>query len=426
MAVTDLTTFDSILKDVYLGPIRDQLNSKDTVYGMLNKKDQLDGRQLVVPIRKGRNFSFGFQSANGTLPVALSQQYDNVNVTPKYYYGTVEITKEVIEQSRSSRGAFARAVRTQLEGLPLDMRDDLDRIVLGNGNGVIGTVTGLSGSDFDLTEVTDVRKFGINQRLTAYNLDTPAGVVQNTGATPMTVTGVSVSSGTATITVDNLTGVANNDLIVKDGARTAGPSGVRNEMMGLNGIIDDANPSMDSSGLQGIDRSSNDFWKSYVDDNGGTNRAITNGLLQSLIDASKIRGNGMIHYFITPYGVRFEYAESQLNVRRNVNTARISGQTTGGFVENEESYDFVEYNNIGFIPDKYAPANTILAVDWDSVWVGRFADFNWLDDDGSILKWSPNRTPSFEAILYFYGELVTTAPNRCAKAEDVIGDDPST
>jgi hypothetical protein len=420
----DTVVFDAVLKNVYLGPIRDQLNSKKTIYGHLRKEDSDFGRQLVIPLRRGRNQGFGFISGTtGTVPAAGAQQYEDAFVPPKYFYGQVKIRQEVIEQSKSSAAAFARAVKTEMSGLPQDMANDLNRVVLGQSDCDLaqGGLSAYTGTSFTFTNASDARKCDVNMLLDFWNdagtaTDSTDDTLLHQG---VPVTAVNLDTGVVTVSGVTLSGTAANIMVSRTGARSRD---FRNEMAGLDNLIDNANPYLATSAtvgnVQGINRTTNTWFNSVVF-TAGANRSPSDTLLQQTIDAANIRAAGNIDCFVTTFGVRDAYEQTQVLLKRYPSTTNLPG----GYSEDVDGGDFVKYAGIPIIPDKYAPQNKILALDKRYVYVARLADFDWMDSDGSILHLAGNNEPAYFANLYFFGELVVSKAAACAKLENITGTD---
>lgn len=429
---TTMSTFDAVLKEVYLGPIRDELNSKDTVYGLLDKKDDEGGRELVIAVRKGRNQGFGFVSGNANVPTAGNQQYDNLKIPPKYYYGQLKVRNEVIKQSQSDAGAFARAVRAEVEGLPIDMKDDLNRVILGDGSGDLcpSGVASVAADTATLSVAAEARRFGEGSFVDIW--DDNATKDGDGNATPgVTSDDTLVANGLQVLTVDTDAGTvqfdrsiaaltAANLMINRQGARDRD---FRYEMMGLDRAVSNRNPYLDTSPTishyQNIDRTTRTWFQSKVFHNSGTNRSVSTTLLQQSIDAANIKAAGKIDMFVTTFGVRDAFEQQQLLQKRYPNTMRLPA----GYSENDDAMDFIEYNGIPIVPDKFAPQNRIIAIDRRLIYIARLSDFDWMDEDGSILHLAPTGEPAYVAILYFYGELVSTKPAGCSKIIDLIGTD---
>ena len=92
MPGADLTTLDSVLKDDYLGPVREQINQKTPALRRI-KRSEADtvGRKMVIPLHKSRNAGIGARGERADLPEAGHQGYDDLQLTPAYLYGVFDI-----------------------------------------------------------------------------------------------------------------------------------------------------------------------------------------------------------------------------------------------------------------------------------------------------------------------------------------------
>lgn len=448
---SDLTTFTTLLKTIYLQGVKDLINSKTTAFGRA-KKAYREGLEMRRTLRTGRTHSLGAQAPGVALQTPQTVELKQPVIPPRYLYGTLEITEEIIEQARSDAGSTARSLTVALNGLATDMRDDLNRQWCNDGSGVLGVVSAvtLATGVVTLVEPTDVRKFGVGQLLNGFSVRTAGGTqrTSNAAASPIfLVEAVNPSAGTITLADPNgvndlslgTSDLAANDVLVKNGTRTLGTAGVngsRFEIMGLDGAVSIKNPPLDDAGLFGIDRpldfdgitanaSGVNAWASYVN-SAATSRPLTGPIMTSLIDGVHIKAGGVPDYFLTTFGIRAEYADLQGNVRRSVNRIQISGETSGGFAENVEGGEFLEYNNIPIIPEKYCTAGTVFLIGKDALGFDYWSDWHWLDRDGGVLKLSQQGgiKPSWIGVLAAFGEMGLSAPSQCAKATQIIGQDP--
>src|SRR5262249_20958285 len=113
MATATMTVLDAVLKFDYLGPIQDQLNNDTILMNKVRKSsEEVVGKQVILPLRFGRNTGVGARAENATLPIAGFQQYLDAQFPTKTVYGRVEISGKTIRATRNDRGAFVRAARS--------------------------------------------------------------------------------------------------------------------------------------------------------------------------------------------------------------------------------------------------------------------------------------------------------------------------
>lgn len=396
MAGSTLSTFDAILKTQYLGPIREQLNSSSVLYSRLEKnEDSVVGKNFTIPLHYGRNEGVGARAEGGTLPTAGNQAYKECIVPMRYQYGRIQITGPTIKAARSNEGAFLRAVDSEMRGLERDMKSSMNRQAFGDGTGALAVCA--SASDATTITVDSTAKLRVGMPVDI--------LVTATGATTAGVVGDTVASITSSTAFTLTTGVATYGSI--DSTYSVYVAGSRaKEMMGLAGIVSA------TSTLQGLDVATYPWWKATVLANGGTNRAISDTLLQTAIDTLEANSSGMCTAMYTSFGVRRAYQALLTATKQLVNTQKLQG-----------GYEAISYlgGSHGVIPmiaDKDAPANKIFIVDEDELAIYRLADFDWMQEDGSILS-RVSGVDAYEAVLYVYQELGTSMRNAHVLLSDI-------
>jgi hypothetical protein len=386
---TTLTTLDAILKNQYLGPIREQLNSSNVLYGRLEKNtDSVVGKNFTIPLHYGRNEGIGARGEGAALPGAGNQAYKDCIVPMRYQYGRIQLTGPTIKAARSNEGAFIRAVDSEMRGLERDMKSSMNRQVFGDGTGLLATVAA-SGSATSTVVVDSTAKLRVGMPIDI--------IVKTTGAATAGVAGTSVAS------ITDATTFTITDTLAGSPAATYGVyiAGSRNnEMMGLSGIVSD------TSTLQGLDVATYPWWKAKVLANSGTNRAISDTILQTALDTLEANSSGKATALYTSYGVRRAYQALLTATKQLVNTQELKG-----------GYKALTYNDLPIIADKDAPANKIFVVDEDELQIFRLGDLDWMQDDGAILS-RVSGYDAYEAVLYVYQELGCMMRN----AHVLIGD----
>ena len=396
MAGSTLSTFDAILKTQYLGPIREQLNSSSVLYSRLEKnEDSVVGKNFTIPLHYGRNEGVGARAEGGTLPAAGSQAYKECIVPMRYQYGRIQITGPTIKAARSNEGAFLRAVDSEMRGLERDMKSSMNRQAFGDGTGAIAVCASASSATAITVDSTAKLRVGmpVDILVTATGATT-AGVVGDTVASITSSTAFTLTTGVATYG-----SIGNTYSVYVAGSRTK-------EMMGLSGIVSA------TSTLQGLDVATYPWWKATVLANGGTNRPISDTLLQTAIDTLESNSSGMCTAMYTSFGVRRAYQALLTATKQLVNTQKLQG-----------GYEAISYlgGSHGMIPiiaEKDAAANSIFIVDEDELAIHRLADFDWMQEDGSILS-RVSGVDAYEAVLYVYQELGTSMRNAHVLLSDI-------
>src|SRR5256884_454086 len=118
MATQTLAAADAILKDLYVGPIVEQLNQKTYLLDQIERDaDHIDhtGRRAVVPVHKNRNRGRKSIADGGTLPTAGAQQWLDAIIPLRYHFSGIELTEQAIQASKSNEGAFIDRKSTRLK-----------------------------------------------------------------------------------------------------------------------------------------------------------------------------------------------------------------------------------------------------------------------------------------------------------------------
>ena len=475
-----LTTFSPLQKKIYTGIIESHLNNKNQLWSWFEKRGA-DGGQLPAAgsstepavgryftVHNGRNTGGGFTDPDGTYPIAGAQGYSRGVINPRTLHFPINVSKSGIRNTRTDAAAYGRLMVESATRAANDVGVKLERVICGDGSGTLGSVASIGaysgGSAYTLTNPADARKFFVGQVITGFSARTANSTwrVFAAGVNYATITAVDPTAGTVTMTntANNITGatIAAGDVLVEgftittgptySASRSTSPTTIRYEPMGIDGIVSDRDSPMETGttygGLYGIlapadySGSANTggvtSWASYVNRvTSGTSRAYNDTILQSLKDRIEIDSGLAPDIYVTSYGGRVEFVNARQAIRRTVNTMTIAGETGGGFSENTEAKQFVEFDGKPIVPSRFAPvgrdANTsgnyttsFLALNTSHIWVEEWHKLRFIDDDGNTWR-MVGRTPFFEAILEYQCEVAANRRNCHAKATQIIASD---
>jgi len=391
MAGATLSSIDPILKNQYLGPIREQLNNDITLLKRIGTDyDSVTGKNFTIPMHYGRNWGTGARAEGATLMAAGQQAYKESIVPMRYLYGRIKLTGQSIKASASNAGAFARTLKSEVEGVTRDLKKDLNRMLAGNGTGAL-TLCGTTSASTTVV-VASTAKLAVGMPIDVVVL---TDGTTSTGALGRTVTSITnatsfVISGAA-ITTDNTFGV------YRQGNRNL-------EVMGLEGIISNADIPYGYGSLQGLAVATYPWHKATVTAVGG---AISDTNLQKLLDDVKNAGAGEVSALYTTFGIRRAYQALLTADKVYQNTMKM----TGGVNE-------LTFNGMPFLTDAEIPSGVVYGVDEAMLQMYKMADFDWMDMDGAILA-RVSGEDAYEAILYCYMELGMNARNAFGKLTGV-------
>lgn len=385
-----LTTVDAILKEIYGPRIEDQLQSETVALKRIERTSDgvvstVGGKYVDFPIRVTRNHGIGYRNENEQLPAAGKQGYAEVHVGLKYGYGRVRLTGQVMELADGNPQAFASAMDREMEGLKDDLQKDQNRIVYGDGTGLLCSLTGSSTSATQAVDNVQYLEIGMIVDV----------LTRSNGATVQLNTTITDISGLNVTLADSITGATTAGLY-RQGSYGREPTG-----LGL--IVDD------TATLHGLAPASQRKWAAIVKDNGGSNRALSEALMIEAVDDSRVNG-GKVSVFLGSLGVRRAYFNLLTQQRRYADTKEFAGGFTG--------LAFNHGREIPMVEDVDAPANTMQGLDEDKLKIYRNKPWHWAEEDGSILKWVTNYD-AWEGIMRQYSEMGTSQRNAHVKIEDI-------
>lgn len=391
---TTLTTLDSVLKNDYIGPIREQLNNSVPFLKRTKRRSAATaGKKMIIPLHKTRNTGIGARAEGGPLPTAGSQGYDDLQLNAAYLWGVVSFSQQSIEASRNDKGAFTRAITSEMKGLMRDLKRDCNREFYNDVYGTIATCGTTSASaTVQLATTSNMNLFEVGMKIDI--------------ATKTTGTTITNGSNVGITAVDKSASTINVDGGVVTTASTHGvyrTGNYGNEITGLEAWVGTSDNTIGT-----IDRSSNDWFNPNILSNSGTLRALSLDLMQQAFDEAEIKSGGSVTVGYMYHSLRRKYLALVRADRRYVNEMSFDGGFKG-----------VEFNSIPLIVDSYAPYNTIWFLDESNTKVYHLGpkDWSWMDKDGSVL--SRTTTGGYDATMYWFPQYVVDVPGSCTALKDI-------
>lgn len=411
--------FDALLKDDYLGPIQDQLNSATIGLSIMRRVTQsTTGRLAKIPIRIGRNEGQNFIAAGAQLPDPKRQQFQTVEIRMKYDYMRIFFDGTTVAASRNDAGAFARILDTEITGATEDKAKEWNRIIYGDGSGRLCAVTVIAGATYTVNNPGGFTNPGPGVMYMRVGM-TVGLFNELTGAFRGSATIISVSPTAGTVTLSSaIVGAVVGDFFYRVSEDTAGVPGALptgswgrfNEPVGLAGAVDDEDIPADgltTRGYQNLRVGTVPVWAATVLDNGGVAIPLDLDILQQAENAAEQAGQGKISVWLTTYGLQRALLNLLQANRRYVNTMELKG-----------GFEALEYNRKAFIPDVDCTFGRIYGLDKDTWAIYQHAPVHWVDDDGHILHRDMDRD-SFFATMRAIFEIGCTSRNRNVVIQDL-------
>ena len=305
-------------------------------------------------------------------------------LSSKNLYARFALTDKMIRTSKDNKASFVDQVTEMMDNLVVDGNDMLRRNMVGTSNGYMGQVSANTSSSASF--VLKAGSGSINAFYPGQFVD--IGSVSGTTFTKTVTAGeiVDVDYATSTITLGASTSLTANDYITLAG-------NFMNELTGIEDI-------MTATTIYGIDRSSNAWFKPILLDksSSSTPQAMDSMWIQEALDGIDARVGEKPNFIACSYGVQRAYIDEQNTYKRNIEYMKVDG-----------GYELASYARTPISVEKYMLPNTIYLINTKWLYLGRLADWDWMDLDGAILHRIANKA-AYEGSLVEYAELLCTKP----------------
>lgn len=384
-----IATLGSILKDLYLPPVVEQLNNEVLFLQRLEPRSQeLVGNQAVVPLHKNRTGGIGSRGETDALPKAGNQGYAKAVFDLKQHYGRVGVTGLAMAKTASEAGAFLQALKGELDGVRNDLKKDVSRQTYGDGSGKLAGAASVANGAQTVTILSDepLRKgqIYIGMRIDIGTTANPVAIYDG-GSGDRFVTDVNITAKTVTVNTGAIGATtAGTHFLFRQGNLTGATV---NEMTGLQQLVNDAGTGV----VGGIDSGAagNAYWQNQFDATGG---ALSKDALTKAFNTVNIQG-GNVSLMVGSFGMQralFNLLQAQVQYIEPLNLK-------GGFKA-------LEYMGQPFVADLDAPFGKIYFLDERFLKVFATSDWHFLDEDGHVLKWVSG-FDAWEAVLARYMNL---------------------
>ncbi len=229
--------FDAMLKELYPAGVPQNVATKRHPFlSMVRKVDDFEGDNLVIPIFYENPTGRGalFATAQGNAQPSQSIKW---NLTQQSDYAVILIDALTIRASRSNKGAFVNARKTEIDMMLKALGNSAAHACYRSGYGVLGQVTGdvVTATSFVLQNTEDARNFAVGQHIMfAANTDGTGQVASS----ERQVSAVDEDSGTITMTSGMAGAVAADAYVYTSGDQVdTGTGNGQNKIVGLAGWI---------------------------------------------------------------------------------------------------------------------------------------------------------------------------------------------
>lgn len=390
------STLSGVLKDVYRGSVVEQLNNEVLVPQLIGRESEdFSGNQVVLSVHKQRSAGVFARGENVAFGDPGAQLYAKPVYDIKSLYGRLRITGLGKVKTATSAGSFIRVLEGEVNGLKNDLKMDLARQLYGDGTARISSgaasasntisIRPLAGGSTDTDEPLRKGEIYIGMIIDIGTLAAPTTV-----ASARDVTDINVANKTITISGAAVTVTSGTHFIFRSG--NAAASSVSYEIDGLQKLMPTA-----ANTFGGIDASAagNSWWDNLRINAAG---ALTLDLMTQAFNTSAVAG-GEVSSMIASFGIQralFNLLQPQV---RYMNPTSIKG-----------GFQALDYMGKPFFADRQAPFGKVLFLDKRFVNMYDTGEWDWLDEDGSILKWVVG-FDAWEAVLAKYCNLGASRRN---------------
>ncbi len=385
-----LTTVSNITKEVYGPKIVEQLEDEIVLTKRIEKTSRgtsqdAGGKYVTFPLHTRRNTGIGYRNENEQLQAAGQQGWQSVRVPLRYGYGRVLMTGQTMDLVNTNTEAFASAMEEEMTGIKNDIAKDTNRILWGNGLGVLATVDTIHAQPATTvsvgTGIDDVKYLDLGMKIDI--LDSAGANPRVTGAT---ITAIDESTGNITFTPATSVNTAVGDIVTRTG-------NYGREPQGLTSIVSDS-----AAALFNLDKATEPLWQSKVDTTGG---ALSESRMIAMCDYLRAKG-GRPSVIFTDLATRRAYFNLLTTQRRFTGDKDFGG----GFTGLTFSYD----SDIPVMTDVDAPAGKMWFLRESDFSIYRNKPWYWEDRDGGVWKWV-NDYDAFEALIKQYWEFGVSRRN---------------
>lgn len=397
----DYTAADPILKEVYLPALQELLNNATPLLSAMEKDIvPVEGGNFVIAIHRSRNNAAAIGRVEGaTLPTAGQQGFINAVVPVKQLYSRIQVSGKAIAATRSNKGAFLRALESEMKYVMTDTKRGLNRQLNGDGTGALAYWVGADNAtpapvDDGFGNGTTHLPVGA---VTCDLIDGTDNSTKNGDSIVVTRGAVSTASTSAAFTGTVADSADGDYLVLEDTLGT--------EMTGIQAIINDTNPTLLSGGLHGLAVATYPDWKAIVLGSDSAPQDLSFPLIQQLISRivseSAIDESDLKMFHCHP-AVRDTYVKLCQDERVFYNVMKLDG-----------GWEAVTYNGKPLVADVQCRRNALFAITPSSLAMMQMAPLDFMDKDGSVFyRISGGDVDAYGATAFVYQEVGCKARNQ--------------
>ncbi len=414
--MADTATMGAALQRDTLGPIRETCHSgrvllygsgggSDTdgndasanpsgFKGIMGNSDGVSMTENTVKIRlhMAYNNGHGARNENDSLPEPGSDDYTTLHEPLRAQYSLFSLTGQLIAAAEKGEAAFKPAFRESLERTTTAAKNGLNRQAFGDSTGVIAVVRNNEAAAQTVIDVDTTIYFRRGERIDGVTIATgvviePARLVTDVDRANRTITVTPALTTGLTATTDGWVHSSSNSTV-------AAPNNSQfRETNGLSNLVDSTGT------LHGISPALYPQWaatETAVTAGTGISDAVLRSAKNTVGFETGLDEDGLSFMLLSSRGLRANYAETQMPLKRHVNTQQLDG-----------GFDAIMFDSTPFVTDDHCQLGTVYGLRLPKIEWKMLKDWSWMDEDGAVLSRVPGKD-KYVAVLYMYGQMITT------------------
>lgn len=368
-----LSSAENVLKDVYLGVIADQINTKtNPLFSQIKRSTRnIVGKEVRVVAPVGINGGIMAGEETSTLPDGVDTPYLSFVAPLKNLYGRFEISDKAIRCSSSDVNSFVNLLQDGMDSLLKASIFNLSRMIYGDGTGKLCALTVADGKN----TVDNAEAIAPGMYVDIYNGDT--AVASNVFVKSVDKQTKEVMfATTATLTTGNVVYVH---------------ASKGNEIVGLKGIVNNTE-------LYGVKKSDYPVMnaKTYT---AKSTDAFDEDYVQSIIDDLEMEGTN-INFINCSYELKRLYQKYLTLYKKNISYTTLA-----------DGMKVLTHFGTPIVPTNHLAAGEAYFLNTNDFTFFELGDWKWLEDEsGRVLKQHPTKA-AYSATLVKYTELMCQKPS---------------
>ena len=372
-----LSSAENVLKDVYLGVVADQINTKtNPLFSRIKRSSRnIVGKEVRVVAPIGINGGIMAGSETSDLPAGVDTPYLSFVAPLKNLYGRFEISDKAIKCSSSDVNSFVNLLQDGMDSLVKASAFNLSRMIYGDGSGCLATVT-VSENTISADNVGAVAP---GMYVDVYSASDVAV------ATNILV--VDVNKAAKTIALAK----GANQLGITTGAKLYLHNSKGGDIIGLKGIVENKT-------LYGVDKDAYPIINARTYTASQTD-AFDEDFVQKIIDDLEMGGTE-VNFINTSYELKRVYQRYMTLYKKNIEYTTL-----------EDGMKVLTHFGTPIVPTAQLAQDECYFLNTNDFAFYELGDWKWLEDEaGRVLKQHPSK-PAFAATLVKYTELLCHKPN---------------